>query len=80
MTLAAVSLDDKYAAWSGEVYMTGTQALVRLPMMQHLRDKTAGLDTACMISTAARRSATSTGRSGRRSGSSRRTACTSSPA
>ena len=50
MTLAAVSLDDKYAASSGEVYMTGTQALVRLPMMQHLRDKAAGLDTACMIS------------------------------
>ena len=50
MTLAAVSLDDKYAAWSGEVYMTGTQALVRLPMMQHLRDKAAGLDTACLIS------------------------------
>ena len=50
MTLAAVTLDDKYAAWSGEVYMTGTQALVRLPMMQHLRDKAAGLDTACMIS------------------------------
>ena len=50
MTLAAVSLDDKYAAWSGEVYMTGTQALVRLPMMQQLRDEAAGLDTACMIS------------------------------
>ena len=50
MTLAAVTLDDKYAAWSGEVYMTGTQALVRLPMMQHLRDRAAGLDTACMIS------------------------------
>ena len=50
MTLAAVSLDDKYAARSGEIYMTGTQALVRLPMMQHLRDKAAGLDTACMIS------------------------------
>ena len=50
MTLAAVSLDDKYAALSGEVYMTGTQALVRLPMMQHLRDKAAGLDTRCMIS------------------------------
>ena len=50
MTLAAVSLDDKYAARSGEVYMTGTQALVRLPMMQHLRDRAAGLDTACLIS------------------------------
>ena len=50
MTLAAVSLDDKYAAREGEVYMTGTQALVRLPMMQHLRDRAAGLDTACLIS------------------------------
>ncbi len=50
MTLAAVSLDDKYEALSGRVYMTGTQALVRLPMMQHLRDKAAGLNTACMIS------------------------------
>ena len=50
MTLAAVTLDDKYAAPTGEVYMTGTQALVRLPMTQHLRDKAAGLDTACMIS------------------------------
>ncbi len=50
MTLAAVSLDDKYAAQTGHVYMTGTQALVRLPMMQHLRDKAAGLKTACLIS------------------------------
>ena len=29
--------------------MTGTQALVRLPMTQQLRDEAAGLDTACMI-------------------------------
>ena len=50
MTLAAVTLDDKYTAQSGQVYLTGTQALVRLPMMQHLRDKAAGLDTACFIS------------------------------
>ena len=50
MTLAAVTLDDKYAAPSGDVYMTGTQALVRLPMIQYLRDQAAGLDTACMIS------------------------------
>ena len=50
MTLVAVTLDDKYAAPSGNVYMTGTQALVRLPMIQHLRDQAAGLDTACMIS------------------------------
>ncbi|GIK98753.1 MAG: indolepyruvate ferredoxin oxidoreductase [Alphaproteobacteria bacterium] len=46
MTLAAVTLDDKYALDSGRVYLNGTQALVRLPMMQRQRDKTAGLDTA----------------------------------
>jgi indolepyruvate ferredoxin oxidoreductase len=47
--LAAVTLDDKYALESGRVYLTGTQALVRLPMMQRQRDKAAGLDTACFI-------------------------------
>ncbi len=30
MTLAAVSLDDKYALDAGRVFLTGTQALVRL--------------------------------------------------
>ncbi len=50
MSLAAVSLDDKYTAHTGQVYLSGTQALVRLPMMQHLRDKAAGHDTACYIS------------------------------
>jgi indolepyruvate ferredoxin oxidoreductase len=49
MTLAAVTLDDKYALESGRVFLTGTQALVRLPMMQRQRDKAAGLDTACFI-------------------------------
>ena len=43
MTLRDVSLDDKYSLQSGRIYITGTQALVRLPMMQHLRDKAAGL-------------------------------------
>jgi len=33
MSLAAVSLDDKYALESGRIFITGTQALVRLPMM-----------------------------------------------
>ena len=47
---AVASLDDKYAALAGRAYMTGTQALVRLPLMQSLRDRAAGLDTACMIS------------------------------
>jgi len=47
--LAAVSLDDKYTLESGRVFITGTQALVRLPMMQRQRDHAAGLDTACFV-------------------------------
>ena len=50
MTLAAVSLDDKYALDSGRVYLTGTQALVRLALMQRRRDREAGLNTAAFIS------------------------------
>ena len=50
MALAAVSLDDKYALESGRVFLTGTQALVRLPMIQRQRDAAAGLNTACFIS------------------------------
>ncbi|MCC7274785.1 MAG: indolepyruvate ferredoxin oxidoreductase family protein [Alphaproteobacteria bacterium] len=50
MALAAVSLDDKYALESGRIFLTGTQALVRLPMMQRQRDEAAGLNTACFIS------------------------------
>ncbi|MFO1157802.1 MAG: indolepyruvate ferredoxin oxidoreductase family protein [Reyranellaceae bacterium] len=46
----AVTLDDKYLLESGRVYLTGTQALVRLPMMQRQRDQAAGLNTACYIS------------------------------
>ena len=42
MALAAVSLDDKYTLDSGRVFLTGTQALVRLPMMQRQRDVAAG--------------------------------------
>jgi indolepyruvate ferredoxin oxidoreductase len=45
-----VSLDDKYVLESGRVYLTGTQALVRLPMMQRQRDLAAGLNTAGYIS------------------------------
>jgi indolepyruvate ferredoxin oxidoreductase len=48
--LRAVALADKYRADSGTVYMTGTQALVRLPMLQHVRDQAAGLNTAGYIS------------------------------
>src|SRR5947199_4321627 len=50
MALAAVTLDDKYTIESGRIFLTGTQALVRLPMMQRARDVAAGLDTACFIS------------------------------
>ena len=50
MSLAAVSLDDKYALVTGRVFLTGTQALVRLPIMQRQRDAAAGLNTACFVS------------------------------
>jgi indolepyruvate ferredoxin oxidoreductase len=47
---STVSLEDKYSLSSGRVYLTGTQALVRLPMMQRQRDLAAGLNTAGFIS------------------------------
>ncbi|MEN8195395.1 MAG: indolepyruvate ferredoxin oxidoreductase family protein [Pseudomonadota bacterium] len=50
MPLKQVTLDDKYEMESGRVYLTGTQALVRLPMLQRQRDAAAGLNTACFIS------------------------------
>src|SRR5499433_1639000 len=50
MALAAVTLDDKYTLERGRVYLTGTQALVRLPIMQRQRDVAAGLNTAGFIS------------------------------
>ena len=45
-----ITLDDKYAAEDGPVFMTGTQALVRLPMTQMRRDRAAGLNTGGFIS------------------------------
>ena len=50
MTLKTVTLDDKYTLDAGRIYLTGTQALVRLPMTQFRRDKALGLDTAGYIS------------------------------
>jgi indolepyruvate ferredoxin oxidoreductase len=50
MTLTKVSLDDKYTVESGRIYLTGVQALVRLPLIQHRRDEAAGLHTAGYIS------------------------------
>ena len=48
--LARISLEDKYTLDSGRVFLTGTQALVRLPMLQRERDLAAGLNTAGFIS------------------------------
>ena len=45
-----VSLDDKYALDTTRAYMTGIEALVRLPMLQHQRDLHRGLNTAGFIS------------------------------
>lgn len=47
---AQVSLDDKYALDATRAYMTGIEALVRLPMLQHQRDQQRGLHTAGFIS------------------------------
>ncbi len=44
------SLDDRYTKESGTVYLTGIQALVRLPLEQMRRDRAAGLNTASFIS------------------------------
>ncbi|PRC94633.1 indolepyruvate ferredoxin oxidoreductase family protein [Solimicrobium silvestre] len=49
-SLAPVSLDDKYTANSGMIYLSGVQALVRLPLIQRQRDLAAGLNTAGFIS------------------------------
>ena len=50
MALAAVKLDDKYTLDEGRVYLTGTQAIIRLLLAQRRRDLAAGLNTAGFIS------------------------------
>ena len=45
-----ITLDDKYTRTTGRVLLSGTQALVRLPLMQRARDQAAGLDTRGFIS------------------------------
>ena len=42
MTLHDVKLDDKYDLSKKRVLMSGIQAIVRLTMMQHERDRKAG--------------------------------------
>ncbi|MDF8360884.1 indolepyruvate ferredoxin oxidoreductase family protein [Achromobacter anxifer] len=48
--LESVQLDDKYTLESGRAWMSGIHALVRLPMMQRVRDARAGLNTAGFVS------------------------------
>jgi len=48
--LPNVTLDDKYTLEHGRVYLSGVQALVRLPLMQRARDRSAGLNTGGFIS------------------------------
>ena len=50
MNLATASLEDKYTLERGKVFLTGTQALIRLLMLQRERDVRAGLNTAGYIS------------------------------
>jgi len=45
-----VSLQDKYALESTRTLMTGIEALARLPILQHQRDISTGLNTAGFIS------------------------------
>jgi indolepyruvate ferredoxin oxidoreductase len=44
------TLESKYEQRAGRVLLSGTQALVRLPLMQRARDAAAGLNTAGFIS------------------------------
>ena len=48
--LESATLDDKYSLAEGRAFMSGTQALVRLPMLQQVRDAAAGHRTAGFIS------------------------------
>ena len=50
MKHSAVTLEDKYEIDSDRFYLTGTQALVRLPLLQRQLDVAAGLNTAGFVS------------------------------
>jgi len=49
-SLRPVSLDDKYDLSRDQVFVTGTQAVIRMLLMQQARDRAAGLDTAGFVS------------------------------
>src|SRR6218665_196428 len=48
--IETVTLDDRYTLATGRAFMSGVQALVRLPMLQRMRDANAGHHTAAFIS------------------------------
>ncbi|TDQ38065.1 indolepyruvate ferredoxin oxidoreductase family protein [Tepidicella xavieri] len=48
--LETVTLDDKYALEHGRAFMSGVQALVKLPMLQRQRDALQGKNTAGFVS------------------------------
>ncbi len=48
--LARYSLEDRYTQTRGRIFLTGTQALVRVALDQARRDRAAGLNTAGFIS------------------------------
>jgi indolepyruvate ferredoxin oxidoreductase len=50
MTSRKVTLDDKYTLEQGRIFITGVQALVRLPITQKRRDRRNGLNTGGYIS------------------------------
>jgi indolepyruvate ferredoxin oxidoreductase len=50
MTLHDVALDDKFDLGKERIFLSGAQAVIRLPMMQRQRDAAAGLDTGGFIS------------------------------
>src|ERR687888_128019 len=45
-----VTLDDKYLLEEGRIFLSGVQALVRLPLDQHRADRSRGLRTGTLIS------------------------------
>src|SRR4028119_430146 len=48
--LRNVALDDKYDLAKERVFITGTQAVIRMLLMQRERDRRAGLNTAGFVS------------------------------
>src|SRR5690349_6147611 len=46
---ATYRLEDRFERAAGRVYLTGWDALVRLPLMQRQRDLAVGLDTAGFV-------------------------------